>query len=307
MLWFNTFAPLYAILGYMPYTMNPKLPRLRMQAAQLAIKKGWSTRKIARYTGFDHSTIVRWIAKAKLYNGFNIPTKSSKPHHHPLALSTAKIQAILNHRHKYHRCAEVIHYQLNKDGYDLSLSSVKRTLKRYNLVYPSKWKKWHQYPERPIPEKPGILVEIDSIREGLPEQGLYIYALIDVCSRWAYAKAVPKINSWLSVGFYREAKDLADFNFLTIQSDHGSEFAKWFSKQLLSDGINHRHSRVRKPTDNAHIERFNRTLQQECLSRLPSSLNAWNKALPEFLHYYNYERPHMGINMKTPMEVVQSY
>ncbi|PIR80860.1 IS6 family transposase, partial [Candidatus Kuenenbacteria bacterium CG10_big_fil_rev_8_21_14_0_10_39_14] len=27
----------------------------------------------------------------------------------------------------------------------------------------------------------------------------------------------------------------------------------------------------------------------------------------EFIHYYNTERPHMGLNMKTPMEVVQSY
>lgn len=291
----------------MPYTMNPNLPRLRMQAAKLAIKDGWSTREIARHTGFNHSTIVRWIAKAKLSNQLNIPTLSSRPHHHPDALSTVTIQAILDHRHKYKRCAEVIHYQLKKDGYDLSLSSVKRTLKRHDLVYPSKWKKWHQYPERPKPERPGILVEIDSIREGLPKEGMYVYALIDVHSRWAHAKAVNKINSWRSVDFYQESRDIASFDFLTIQSDHGSEFAKWFSKQLLADGVNHRHSRIRRPTDNGHIERFNRTIQQECLSRIPNSLKAWEKALPDFLHYYNYERPHMGLDMKTPMEVVQSY
>lgn len=287
--------------------MNPNMPRLRMQAAKLVLKQNWSTRQVARHTGFDHSTIVRWVAKARYLNSLCIPTESTRPHKHPSALSHDIIQAILDHRCLYGRCAEVIHYQLNKDGLAVSLSSVKRTLKRHHLTYPGKWKKWHSYPERPTPEKPGILVEIDSMREGLPREGLYVYALIDVCSRWAYAKPVKRVNSWQSAAFYREARQTAKFDFQTIQSDHGGEFAKWFTKRLLADGIEHRHSRVRRPTDNGHVERFIRTVQQECLARIPLSLRSWQKNLPEFIHYYNYERPHMGLGMKTPMEVVQSY
>jgi len=72
-------------------------------------------------------------------------------------------------------------------------------------------------------------------------------------------------------------------------------------------GIHHRHSRVRKPTDNGHIERFIRTLQDECLYRIPRSYRVWKQEIPEYLHYYNTERPHMGLAMKTPLEVVQSY
>ena len=291
----------------MAYTMNPNLPRLRMQAAKLVINQDWSTRQVARYTGFDHSTIVRWVEKAKLSNRLLIPTESSRPKHHPLSLPRETVLAILKHREQYHRCAEVIHHQLSKEGYTVSLSSVKRTLKRHGLIYPSKWKKWHVYPARPLPEKPGILVEIDSMQEGLPEEHLHLYALIDVCSRWAYAKAVETINSWQSVAFYRKARETARFNFQMIQSDHGSEFAKWFSKQLKVEGVEHRHSRVRKPMDNGHVERFIRTLQQECLSRIPRSLKAWEKTIPEFIHYYNTERPHMGLGMKTPLEMVQRY
>jgi len=287
--------------------MNPKLPRLRMQTAKLVLKQGWSTRQAARYTGFDHSTIVRWVAKAKLSNQLVIPTRTSRPKHHPSALPHEIIDAILKHRYKYHRCAEVIHYQLTKDGFNVSLSSVKRTLKRYGLTYPSKWKKWHVYPERPLPEKPGILVEIDSMREGLPLEHLYLYVLIDVCSRWGFAKPVRVVNSWQSAKFFLEAKNESLFDFRMIQSDHGSEFAKWFSKQVLASGVEHRHSRVRRPTDNGHVERFIRTIQQECLSRTHRSLKAWEKAIPDFIYYYNTERPHMGINMKTPLEVVRSY
>ena len=291
----------------MPYTMNPNLPRLRMRAAKLVICQGWSTRQVSRYTGFDHSTIVRWVKKARWSNQLIIPTKSSRPRHHPKSLPFKVVSAILKHRQHYRRCAEVIHYDLTKGGHSVSLSSVKRTLKRNGLTYPSKWKKWHVYPERPLPEKPGFLVEIDSMREGLPVEHLYLYVLIDVCSRWGFAKPVRTVNSWQSAKFFLEARDESSFNFRMIQSDHGSEFAKWFSKQVLASGVEHRHSRVRRPTDNGHVERFIRTIQQECLSRNPRSFEAWQKAIPEFIHYYNTERPHMGLNMRTPIEVVQSY
>lgn len=291
----------------MSYTMNPHLPHLRMQAANLVIKNGWSARQVARHTGFDHSTVVRWVAKARLSNRRIIPTESCRPHHHPHRLSHDIVLAILNERSKHHRCAEVIHYQLAKEGYEVSLSSVKRTLKRHGLTYPSKWKKWHVYPPRPLVEKPGDLVEIDTIHDGPHEDRLYLYTLLDVCSRWAWAIASPQINGWQSVKFVHLAQGSAPFGFTTLQSDHGSEFAKWFSKQMVATGVAHRHSRVKTPTDNGHLERFNRTIQQECLARAPRSLRAWNKAIPEFIHYYNTERPHMALGMKTPMEVVRSY
>ena len=288
--------------------MNPNLPRLRMQAANLIIKQGWSTREAARYTGFDHSTIVRWVNKAKCQKRRHvIPTESSRPKRHPNSLDLEIVQAILDRRKAHNRCAEVIHYELNSAGITVSLSSVKRTLKRHNLTYPSKWKKWHQYPPRPAPESPGILVEIDSMHDGLYRDDLKVYALIDVCSRWAQAKAVSRVNSWQSAKFLMEAKQSAAFQFRTIQTDHGAEFAKWFSKKIVYEGLEHRHTRVRKPTDNSHIERFIGTLQRECLSRIPKSFRSWQREIPEFIHYYNTARPHMGLNMRTPLEVVQSY
>lgn len=292
---------------YMPYTTNPHLPRLRMQVANLVIKDGWSTRETARYTGYNQSTVVRWVQEARMTNQRIIPTKSSRPHAHPRRLPSVTVQAILMHRRTYHRCAEAIHYDLKKTGHQLSLSSVKRTLKRYNLTYPSPWKKWHKYLPRPLPEKPGILVEIDSMWEGGTARELCAYAILDVCSRWAYAEATIKINAGTSVGVVEHAKRQAPFRLHTLQSDHGSEFAKWFTKQLSAQGIDHRHTRIRKPTDNGHVERFIRTLQQECLNRIPRSYNSWKEAIPEFIHYYNTERPHMGLNMKTPLEVMRSY
>ena len=92
-----------------------------------------------------------------------------------------------------------------------------------------------------------------------------------------------------------------------IQSDNGSEFSTWFTIQLGVMKISHRHSRVRQSNDNAHIERFNRTIQEECLDRIYKLPVYYQKAIDGYLPYYNHERLHMGIKLKTPAQVITSY
>jgi transposase InsO family protein len=292
---------------YMPYTTNPHLPRLRMEAAKLVLQKGWSSRQVARHTGFHQSTIVRWVEKAKHTNRNTILTENCRPYHHPKQLSDELVAKIIDYRQKYRRCAKVLHYLLLKDGYLISLSSIERVLRRFQMVNHSKWKKWHQYLPRPEPERPGILVEIDTIFDGEPKDRLYVYTLLDVCSRWAYASPQERINTHQSLRFIKQAQTLSPFFFQTLQSDHGSEFSSWFTKRINEHGLSHRHSRVRKPSDNGHLERFNRTLQEECLNRIPHKLRLYQKEIPEYLHYYNTKRPHMGLSMRTPLEVMRSY
>lgn len=292
---------------YMPYTTNPHMPIVRMEAVRLVRYRGWSTREVARHLGFSQAAIVQWCKKDPTGGWRRIPTLSSRPHHHSKELSQETINAIIQYRQKYRRCAEVIHHLLMKDGQKVSLSSVKRILRRCGFTRYSQWKKWHQYPPRPLPEKPGILVEIDTMMDGVPEDRLSVYALVDVCSRWAFARPTSKVNCLRSLDFVAKARNTAPFAFQTLQSDHGSEFSKWFTKQLISRGLEHRHSRVRKPTDNGHIERFIRTLQEECLNRVTRTFPSWSREIPEYIHYYNTERPHMALQMKTPQEVITSY
>jgi len=293
----------------MAYITNPKLPEVRMEAIRL-LQQGWSTRKVAVHMGYHHSTIVRWSHKKICHGRYGrlvIPTRSSRPNSHPKQLPAKIVDRILEIRSERKQCAEIIHYRLIKEDIVVSLSSVKRVLRRNGCTRYSKNKKWHQYPVRPMPNKPGLLVELDSVIEGASNNRLHAFAVIDLCSRWGYAAPAERANSRSSVEFIYEAARQAPFLFQCIQTDHGSEFSKWFTKIIEHKGIKHRHSRVRRPTDNAHVERFIRTLQDECLHRIPFSYSAWKKTLPEYLHYYNTERPHMGLKMKTPLEVVRSY
>ena len=214
-------------------------------------------------------------------------------------------KTIVEYRRKHRRCAKVLHHLLLKDGHETSLSSVERTLRRYELTYHSKWKKWHQYPPRPEPKSPGILVEIDTIHDGAPERRLYVYTMLDVHSRWAFALPSERISTWNSLKFVEDAQIISPFKFQTLQSDHGPEFSKWFTKRIVERDMSHRHSRVRTPNDNAHLERFNRTIQDECLRRVPRSMKSWEKEIPEYLRYYNNERPHMALDMKSPVDIIK--
>jgi len=216
------------------------------------------------------------------------------------------IEQIRTKRLAHHRCAEVVHQELKNDGVVVSLSSVKRTLDREGLIRKrSPWKRLHRSLERPEAVKPGDLVQLDTIhvlsRGG---QRFYVYTLIDVVSRWAYAKIVLRINTHQSLRFLREAQGQAPFAFTTLQSDHGSEFSTNFSDR---SHIVHRHSRVRQPNDNGHLERFNRTVQEECLDRVPRTIPRYRRALASYLPYYNGARLHLGLNLKTPLQVMPSY
>lgn len=289
----------------MAYSNNPNLPKVRREAARL-VGKGWSARRVGRYLGFHHTAVMRWVKESQRIGLHPIPTQSSRPKHHPKELQKEIIEQIVTTRLKSGRCAEVVHKQLTNTGVVVSLSSVKRTLDRKHLTKKrSPWKRWHHSARRPEALLPGSLVQIDTIHRMVDEKTrIYVFTLLDVHSRWAYAKAFATNRAGNTLLFVKEAQRAAPFLFDHLQTDHGPEFGKWFVRQVK---IRHRHSRVRRPNDNAHLERFNRTIQEECLDKLSNNVRAINRALPAYLKYYNTERLHLGINLQTPLQVVRSY
>lgn len=289
----------------MPYTNNPQMPRIRNQAAEL-VRRGWSCRRVGRYFGFHHTAVSGWVKQIKTRGYGPLPTHSSRPKSHPHQLSEKVVGQIVQCRLQTGRCAEVVHRQLAKQGVSVSLSSVKRVLERHYLIKKrSPWKHWHREPHRPVVAQPGSLVQVDTVHVMRPDQTrIYVFTLLDLYSRWAFARASESARAGDSLHFVRLAQAKAPFPFQFLQTDHGSEFSKYFHRQVK---LNHRHSRVRRPNDNAHLERFNRTLREECLNQVAPELKAVNRALTTYLKFYNDERLHLGIDLKTPREMVGSY
>ena len=267
----------------------------------------WTMRKVARRFGVQPSTISRWCCLPFATGWHELPTRSSRPKTSPTALQKEIVAKIIEKRVGRRRCGQHIYHELKKEGVKVSLPSVQRTLERCHLLKKrSPWKRPHDATPRPEAVKAGTLIQLDTIHIIAPDGSrIYVYTLIDLYSRWAYAEVVEKIGAETSVRFIERAAAVAPFSFEMIQTDHGSEFSTWFTHGLWRLGIKHRHSRVRQSNDNAHVERFNRTIQEECLDRITNSFVSFKTAIPEYLNYYNNARTHMGINYQTPLEVLR--
>jgi transposase InsO family protein len=283
----------------MSYTTNEKLPRVRAAAVRM-VRSGSSTRVVARHFGYSQSCIVKWCKKAGVVVGARIETKSSRPRKHPRALSKEKVAAIIKARMEHNRCSEVVHEYLKRDGVSVSLSSVKRVLKRYQLLRDrTKWKRRRKYPPRPEAEKPWDLVQFDTVHLGFGARKTYVYTALDVYSRYGFAMVSDRINCKVSVVFLK--KVLQKFPVRTVQTDNGSEFALSFTDAVTRAGAQHRHIHPRSPNENGHLERFNRTLQEEAPRQ---GLGLSKQGISKFLKHYNEKRLHLGLKFKTPLEML---
>lgn len=289
---------------HMSYSLNPYLPKLRRDVC-LHVRY-YGVRKASRRFGIPPGTISKWWKRYKVIGHHPIPTRSSRPKSHSKQLSKEVVRKIIEIRLRNNRTSEVVHGELLKEGIKVSLNSVRRTIDRYGLMKKrSHLKRYHPHVDRPRAVSPGDLVQMDTIHLMVSEKKrIYVFVLLDVYSRWVYAKSYEKISSKIGVDFLREAEQNINFKFNMIQSDHGPEFGKWFVERVSK---NHRYTRIGKPNDNAHIERFNRTIQEECLDKLPKVVSLLNEKIPEYLSYYNNERPHLGISLKTPVQLTNCF
>jgi transposase InsO family protein len=88
-----------------------------------------------------------------------------------------------------------------------------------------------------------------------------------------------------------------------IQTDGGSEFEKEFAALVSAAADQHRVARPYKKNEQAFIERFNRTVRQECLGwekYTPDQTPALQKELESWLDYYHFVRPSMAFEPMRP-------
>ena len=289
------------------YTNNPFLPKIRREAVNDVIYRHLSYSEVARKYGTGKSTVCKWMKRADPDHRVFIDTLPSRPHHHPQEIKPEVIARVIELRQQFNRCAPVLHAYLKREGIKISLASVGRILKRNKLIRKPKQLIYGKgnNPHRPISSFPGELVEIDTMHVVKYDYSrFYIYALIDTFSRFAYAEYLPKMSQDNSLLIVKHAQNYCSFTFKMVQADNGPEFRSNFEFKLRNKNITVRHSRVRRPNDNAHIERFIRTIQEECFKFKEPKEKTANQIIQNYLKYYNFERLHLGLNLQTPAQIV---
>lgn len=321
----------------MAYSSNPNLPKARAIAMQLLVLDRIPALVVANRCGVHRSTIWRWKRKWDKLNEniqftndnrpsrpvgmtrfedcvWRIPTCVATPHVFPYALSEQLVARVLELRATLKRCAEVIwHHLVYKDHLHISLSSVRRTLRRHHCFDGARKHRIRpDNPKRPLVTRPGELVQTDTIHYICPstKRRRYVYTVIDLYTRMTYAEIHNRILPGLAAVTVLHASQQFGFTFGMVQADNGPEFGHYFTQVLQRKNVFVRHSRLGRPNDNAHIERFNRTIQDECLgSRLSSSVT--NKTvqarLTAYLDFYNNERVHLSLQCRTPRSMLQRF
>lgn len=92
-----------------------------------------------------------------------------------------------------------------------------------------------------------------------------------------------------------------------IQSDHGSCFiAREFAGTLAENNVGHSLIRPHTPTDNAHVERYHRTIGEKIDKRIEAdevrSLEAARPVIAAFIDDYNQRRLHSSLKYLRPVD-----
>jgi len=87
-----------------------------------------------------------------------------------------------------------------------------------------------------------------------------------------------------------------------IITDNGSQFISKEFKQFIKDAeFTHVKTSVNYPQANGKIERYHRTISEECLRlKSPANLEDFKIYIEDYINFYNTKRLHASLNYLTP-------
>lgn len=284
-------------------------PMKRFQTRIDAVKRikqdGWSVDETATHYGFDRATIYRWLEKwfEHDYKGLGDKSRRPKKLYKPTPWETQlMIRTIRKQRGWCHQTISL--YLQEEKNIIVSPSTIYRILKKNDLIREAKKQPRRlQQSKRPFPIIPGTLVQVDT-KWLLPKRTCYQYSFVDAASRFAFAT----LDRDLTMSCASKALKL--FTMPTdvemLQTDNGLEYQDGFQKTAFSLGYKTRFNRISSPEENGRVERFHRTIGEEFYQKTSTAnITKLQNQLNDYLHYYNYERPHLALAGKTPIKYIQ--
>lgn len=232
----------------------------------------------------------------------------------PRKTSQSTIDKILELRRSYQLGALRIMYYLKRyHDIHVSESTVSRVLRAHHVSrLPKTAPKRALHPKRYAKSVPGHHVQVDvKFLKFKDPQGRtvkrYQYTAIDDATRIRALQVYDKHNQNCAIQFIDYVVKKFPFRISTIRTDRGHEFQFRFHWHVEDQGMQHVYIKPRTPQHNGKVERSHRTDQSEFYQLLgykddvdlQAKLEAWE-------NFYNYDRPHMSHDGKTPYEMMRS-
>ena len=261
-------------------------------------------------------TVSKWVERFLEEGLDGLRDRSSRPHRlrNPTPAETVE-QVIAFRRQRF------TGRQIAKET-GLSRATVSRLLRAARLsrirdLEPHEPIKRYEY------DKPGGLIHIDIKKLGRFDQvghritgdksgqkhgpgWEFVHVCIDDASRVAFSQVMPDERKDSAVPFLKAA--VAYYRSLgvtvaRVMTDNGACYKSHAFRKACSDlGLKHIRTRPYTPKTNGKAERFIQTaLREWTYAKAYPTSDHRAAELPDFLHRYNWHRPHGGIRSQTPI------
>jgi transposase InsO family protein len=203
---------------------------------------------------------------------------------HLATISASTIGRIIKDKRIYHHRQKVSHFG--------KIKTVKRTKKL-------------RKPKDFTHQDMGDLVELDTIVKFDWGIKRYIITAVDTQTRYTFAWSYQRTNSKNAKDFFDKLKRVFPYRIKRVQTDNGPEFHRYFKDCLKEQNITHFWNYPSQPYRNGHIEKYNRTIQDEFIDQhtvLLEDPKTFNHKLMDYLIWYNTKRPHWSLGLLSPVD-----
>jgi transposase InsO family protein len=273
------------------------------------VEQGTSVSRIASLFNISRKTVHKWLARYESDGEAGLKDISRRPHHSPNRLSDALIRQIIALRRKERIGPQRIALRLG-----LSHASVYRTLCRHGMAYlrPKKPRIIRRYEK----DYPGELMHLDikklvPLRRGTSPE--HQFAVLDDFSREVYSRIYPVATTKAATDFLLNSLGYYQYPVRAVLTDNAfcftmrhalhAERTTLFARTCDHLGIKHHLLRPYHPETNGKVERFFRTVDEECYDRVRlRNSEHRSRILEHFVWYYNNERAHLSLSGLTPVQ-----
>lgn len=273
--------------------------------------QGRSLSDLSREFGVPREVLSRWWQRVQT-DGLDGLTPRSRRPHRSRTISKRAVRRILQLRRRrlgpariaalVGVSAKTVHRVLTRHGQARLPRPRRRPSKRYEK------------------SRPGELLHVDikvlpALRNARYD---YEFAAVDDFSREAVVTITTEQTSVAATTFLEEVVSRLPYRVEAVLTDNALAFTMkhaWhcdrltrFEQACRSLGIAHHLLRPRRPQSNGKVERFFRTVDDECLAlQRQWTFHHRSRAIERFVWFYNHERPHLSLNGMTPVQRRDSY
>lgn len=194
-----------------------------------------------------------------------------------------------------------------KFNVDISTTTIYKLYKKKDLIRrPQRKLQWYKPLKKVvIPKLPGGVVQMDAKHVWENNVRKYQRTFIDIYTGMQYATVTSTMTAEDTINAFVEAENYFPFKIIGVQTDNGSENRGEFHQYLGKNGIAHYFIPKSSPTWDGAVERAHGVIDQEYYL---NPMRMWHN-LEEYLHWYNYERIHLGkyLNGMIPIEKYHYY